>query len=79
MYFTISSNTALADREWVVFDPVRQSIDPWIRAPQMYQNTPGLSSGNTAFKITYKDGATRIDYIAYMPGGSTAVIRAMII
>jgi hypothetical protein len=35
--------------------------------------------GDTAFDVTYKDGATEIDYIYFLLNTSTVLLREMVI
>jgi hypothetical protein len=61
---------------WFAFDLAENAMQPWGTATY----TQGAAVlGDTAFDVTYKDGATEIDYIYFLLNTSTVLLRQMVI
>lgn len=65
-----------ATGRWFRFDVARSAMDGW--TTMLYPNGAALV-GDTAFGVTYTDGATRIDYVYIALNTSTVVLRQMVI
>jgi hypothetical protein len=61
---------------WFRFDIALSSMDGWSTV-QMPQGSAHV--GDTAFDVTYHDGATEIDYVYYLLNTSTLLLRQMVI
>lgn len=61
---------------WFAFDFAENSMQPWGTATYT-QGSAVL--GDTAFDVTYKDGATEIDYIYFLLNTSTVLLRQIVI
>jgi hypothetical protein len=68
--------TKEATGRWFAFDLAENAIQPW-GATTYTQGAAVL--GDTAFDVTYKDGATEIDYIYFLLNTSTVLLRQMVI
>jgi hypothetical protein len=65
-----------ATGRWLRYDVTKNLIEPW--SVMLYpQGT--ANQGNTAFNVTYFDGATRIEYVYMQLNGSTVLLRQMVI
>ena len=61
---------------WFCFDFAENAMQPWGTATY----TQGAAVlGDTAFDVTYKDGATEINYIYFLLNTSTVLLRQMVI
>ena len=65
-----------ATGRWFAYDLAESAMQPWSTATYT-QGTAVL--GDTAFDVTYKDGATEIDYIYFLLNTSTVLLRQMVI
>jgi hypothetical protein len=65
-----------ATGRWFRFDVAAQSMDGW--TTMLYPNGAAVI-GDTAFDVTYKDGATEIDYIYMVLNTSAVMLRQMVI
>ncbi len=61
---------------WFYFDFTEQAMQPW--STMLYPQGSGIV-GDTAFDVTYKDGATEIDYIYMVLNTSNIMLRQMVI
>jgi hypothetical protein len=61
---------------WFRFDVAQSSMDGWATV-LMPQSTAVI--GDTAFDVTYRDGATEIDYIYFALNTSNILLRQMVI
>lgn len=61
---------------WFYFDLAEQAMQPW--STMTYTQGNGVV-GDTCFDVTYKDGATEIDYIYMLLNTSTIMLRQMVI
>jgi hypothetical protein len=68
--------TKEATGRWFAFDLAENAMQPW-GATTYTQGAAVL--GDTAFDVTYKDGATEIDYIYFLLNTSTVLLRQMVI
>lgn len=65
-----------ATGRWLAFDLAENAMQPWGTATY----TQGAAVlGDTAFDVTYKDGATEIDYIYFLLNTSTVLLRQMVV
>jgi hypothetical protein len=65
-----------ATGRWFAYDLARSELLPW--STMLYpQGTAAV--GDTAFDVTYKDGATEIEYVYMVINGSTVMLRQMVI
>ena len=65
-----------ATGRWFAYDIAENAMQPWGTATY----TQGAAVlGDTAFDVTYKDGATEIDYIYFLLNTSTVLLRQMVI
>jgi hypothetical protein len=61
---------------WFAYDFAENAMQPWGTATY----TQGAAVlGDTAFDVTYKDGATEIDYIYFLLNTSNVLLRQMVI
>lgn len=61
---------------WFAYDLAENAMQPWGTATY----TQGAAVlGDTAFDVTYKDGATEIDYVYFLLNTSTVLLRQMVI
>jgi hypothetical protein len=68
--------TKEATGRWFAFDLAEQAMQPYGTATY----TQGAAVlGDTAFDVTYKDGATEIDYMYFLLNTSTVLLRQMVI
>jgi hypothetical protein len=65
-----------ATGRWFRFDLAQSSMDGW--STMLYPQGAAIV-GDTAFDVTYKDGATEIDYIHMVLNTSTIHLRQMVI
>lgn len=65
-----------ATGRWFAYDLAENAMQPW-GATTYTQGAAVL--GDTAFDVTYKDGATEIDYIYFLLNTSTVLLRQMVI
>lgn len=65
-----------ATGRWFRYDVAQQSMDGW--NTMLYPNGAAVL-GDTAFDLTYKDGATEIDYIYMVLNTSTVMLRQMVV
>lgn len=65
-----------ATGRWFAFDFAEQAVQPW-NTMTYTQGTAVL--GDTAFDLTYKDGATEIDYIYMGLNTSAVMLRQMVV
>lgn len=65
-----------ATGRWFYFDFAAQALEPW---STMTYTQGAAVLGDTAFDVTYKDGATEVDYICCGLNTSTVVLRQMVI
>jgi hypothetical protein len=65
-----------ATGRWFRFDLAQSSMDGW--TTMLYPQGAGVV-GDTAFDVTYKDGATEIDYIHMVLNTSAIHLRQMVI
>jgi len=65
-----------ATGRWLRYDIAQQSMDGW--TTMLYPNG-GAVLGDTAFDVTYRDGATEIDYIYMVLNTSNVMLRQMVI
>jgi len=68
--------TKEATGRWFAFDLAEQAMQPW--GTTTYTQGAAVL-GDTAFDVTYKDGATEIDYIYFLLNTSTVLLREMVI
>jgi hypothetical protein len=68
--------TKEATGRWFAFDLAENAMQPW-GATTYTQGAAVL--GDTAFDVTYKDGATEIDYVYFLLNTSTVLLRQMVI
>jgi hypothetical protein len=61
---------------WLRFDIAQSSMDGW--TTMLYPNGAAVL-GDTAFDVSYRDGATEIDYIHMVLNTSTVHLRQMVI
>jgi hypothetical protein len=61
---------------WLRYDVTRNLMEPW--SVMLYPQGTG-NVGNTAFNVTYFDGATRIEYVYMQLNSSTVLLRQMVI
>jgi hypothetical protein len=65
-----------ATGRWFAFDLAEQAMQPW----GVMTYTQGAAVlGDTAFDVTYKDGATEIDYIYMLLNTSTVLLRQQVV
>ena len=65
-----------ATGRWFAYEIAENAMQPWGTATY----TQGAAVlGDTAFDVTYKDGATEIDYIYFILNTSTVLLRQMVI
>lgn len=65
-----------ATGRWFAFDFAENAMQPFTTSTY----TQGAAVlGDTAFDVTYKDGATEIDYIYFLLNTSTVLLRQMVI
>lgn len=65
-----------ATGRWFVFDFAESAMQPW---STMTYTQGAAVLGDTGFDVTYKDGATEIDYIYMALNTSTVVLRQQVI
>jgi hypothetical protein len=65
-----------ATGRWFKYDFAQSAMDGW--TTMLYPNGSAIV-GDTAFDVTYKDGATEIDYIHMILNTSTVHVRQMVI
>ena len=65
-----------ATGRWFAYEIAENAMQPWGTATYT-QGSAVL--GDTAFDVTYKDGATEIDYIYFILNTSTVLLRQMVI
>jgi hypothetical protein len=65
-----------ATGRWFRYDFAQSSMDGW--TTMLYPNGAAVL-GDTAFDVTYKDGATEIDYIYMVLNTSNVMLRQMVI
>jgi hypothetical protein len=65
-----------ATGRWFKYDFAQSSMDGW--TTMLYPNGAAVL-GDTAFDVTYKDGATEIDYIYMVLNTSNVMLRQMVI
>lgn len=65
-----------ATGRWFRYDFPNSTMDPW---GYMLYTQGAATVGDTAFLVTYTDGATSIDYIYMVLNTSTALLRQMVI
>jgi hypothetical protein len=68
--------TKEATGRWFAFDLAEQAMQPF--GTTTYTQGAAVL-GDTAFDVTYKDGATEIDYIYFLLNTSTVLLRQMVI
>jgi hypothetical protein len=68
--------TKEATGRWFAFDLAEQAMQPF--GTTTYTQGAAVL-GDTAFDVTYKDGATEIDYIYFLLNTSTVLLREMVI
>ena len=61
---------------WFYFDFAEQAMQPW--STMTYTQGTGVV-GDTCFDVTYKDGATEIDYVYMLLNTSNVLLRQMVI
>ena len=61
---------------WFYFDFAEQAMQPW---STMLYPQGAVIVGDTCFDVTYKDGATEIDYIYMVLNTSNVMLRQMVI
>ena len=68
--------TKEATGRWFAYDLAENAMQPFNTCTY----TQGAAVlGDTAFDVTYKDGATEIDYIYFLLNTSTVLLRQMVI
>lgn len=65
-----------ATGRWFAYDVVENAMQPW---NTMTYTQGAAVLGDTAFSVTYKDGATEIDYIYMLLNTSNVVLRAQVV
>jgi hypothetical protein len=65
-----------ATGRWFAFDFAEQAMQPW--STMTYTQGAALL-GDTAFDVTYKDGATEIDYVYMALNTSAVVLRQQVV
>jgi hypothetical protein len=65
-----------ATGRWFAFDFAEQAMQPW---STMTYTQGAAVLGDTAFDVTYRDGATEIDYVYMILNTSTVMLRQMVI
>ena len=65
-----------ATGRWFRFDLAQSAMDGW--TTMLYPNGAAVL-GDTAFDVTYKDGATEIDYVHVLLNTSAVHLRQMVI
>jgi hypothetical protein len=68
--------TKEATGRWFYFDIAEQAMHGWTTV--LYTQGAAIV-GDTAFDVTYKDGATEIEYIYFVLNTSTILYRQMVI
>jgi hypothetical protein len=61
---------------WFCFDFAEQAMQPW---STMTYTQGAAVLGDTCFDVTYKDGATEIDYVYMLLNTSNVMLRQMVI
>jgi hypothetical protein len=61
---------------WFCFDFAEQAMQPW---STMTYTQGAAVLGDTAFDVTYRDGATEIDYVYMLLNTSNVLLRQMVI
>ena len=61
---------------WFAYDLAENAMQPW--GTTTYTQGAAVL-GDTAFDVTYKDGATEIDYVYFLLNTSTVLLRQMVI
>ncbi len=65
-----------ATGRWLCYNVTKNLIQPW--SVMLYPQGTG-NVGNTAFNVTYFDGATRIEYVYMQLNASQVLLRQMVI
>jgi hypothetical protein len=68
--------TKEATGRWFAFDLAENAMQPW--GTMLYPQGAAIL-GDTCFNVTYRDGATEIDYIYLLLNTSTIALRQMVI